>query len=50
MWIHFNSLVKFGDHQESITIEALSGDNIEKINKFRAAYTGKTLSFSEYFN
>ena len=36
-------LVKFGDHQESITIEALSGDNIEKINKFRAAYTGARL-------
>ena len=33
-------LVKFGEHMESITIEALSHNNIEKINKFRAAYTG----------
>ena len=36
-------LIKLGDHDSSITINAFSGNNQEKINKFRAAYNGARL-------
>ena len=36
-------LIKFGDHQLSITMDALNNNDIDKINRFRAAYNGARL-------
>tara|TARA_Y100001978_G_C23670533_1_gene423514 strand:+ start:561 stop:1409 length:849 start_codon:yes stop_codon:yes gene_type:complete len=33
-------LIRFGDHEKSITMDALNSKDDEKLRKFRAAYTG----------
>lgn len=33
-------LVRFGDHETSITMDALNSNNDDKLRRFRAAYTG----------